>query len=78
MNEIYEYIGFLYLVEKDGDDVRMVPLEGQHRAASKAKHIRNARFAYLEDPKPKIKIEHVGSAAEALELLRHMPPKEEE
>jgi hypothetical protein len=46
----YDYAGFVYtvMIEDDGD-VRMVPEEGQHKAARKEKHIRAARECYLED-----------------------------
>lgn len=45
----YEYAGFRYVVTVVGDDVRVVPVAGQHPAASKEKHIRAARECFLED-----------------------------
>jgi hypothetical protein len=52
---IHEYAGFRYYVDVDAiGTVRMVPVEGQHWAASKDKHIRAARETYMaERKKPK-------------------------
>jgi hypothetical protein len=53
--EIYEYAGFRYTVVRgdgrDKGDIEMVPVVGQHKAAWKDKHTRNARECYLEDQK---------------------------
>jgi hypothetical protein len=46
----YEYAGFQYTItDRGGLDVTIRPLEGQHRAASKAKHLIAARDQYMED-----------------------------
>lgn len=45
----YEYAGFRYVMTRDDDgDWRAVPVEGQHKAASKEKHIRAAIEAFAE------------------------------
>ena len=46
---IYEYAGFQYTISVDGDEVKVMPIKGQHPAASKEKHIRAARECYLEE-----------------------------
>jgi hypothetical protein len=43
---IYEYAGFLYDTENN-----FAPIAGQHKAANKEKHRRNARACYEEDNK---------------------------
>lgn len=47
--EYYEYAGFEYEVERDGVEIRMVPLPDQHPAAGKEKHRRNAIAQYRQD-----------------------------
>jgi hypothetical protein len=46
--ETYEYAGFRYYVDIDAiGTIRMTPVEGQHWAAAKDKHIRAARDMYV-------------------------------
>jgi hypothetical protein len=55
--EIYEYAGFSYRVVRDRlkvqmvvtDGIQMIPIDGQHPAASRERHVRAARTQYLED-----------------------------
>lgn len=48
--ETYEYAGFIYRVLKDGEGgVYLVPIEDQHRAAWKERHIRAARECYEQE-----------------------------
>lgn len=47
--EVYEYAGFQYVIEhRDGGDVVLTPVLGQHLAAYRDRHIRNAKQMYLE------------------------------
>jgi hypothetical protein len=47
-SEIYEYAGFQYTVTHAEGHVILTPVLGQHPAASKEKHIRNATECYLD------------------------------
>jgi hypothetical protein len=47
--ELYEYIGFKYIIKRIDASYSIEPLPGQHRAAAKEKHRRNALQCYLED-----------------------------
>lgn len=49
MSETYEYAGFLYKVEPSDRGPVLSPLEGQHPAAAKQKHVMAARECYLDD-----------------------------
>lgn len=51
MNTTYEYAGFIFEVIRDvtGKMTDLVPAEGQHQAAYKDKHRRNARECYRQD-----------------------------
>lgn len=49
--EIYEYAGFEYEVEHPNGGLRLTPVPGQHPAAYKDRHIRNATQQYREDHK---------------------------
>lgn len=50
-HDVYEYAGFKYAIERDanGKAVGMSPVPGQHPAAMKGTHRRNALAMYLED-----------------------------
>lgn len=46
----YEYAGFQYIIEdRGGRDVTIRAAEGQHSAATKAKHLMAARNMYMVD-----------------------------
>jgi hypothetical protein len=48
--ETYEYAGFRYYVDIDAiGTVRMRPVEGQHWAAARDKHLRAAREMYMAE-----------------------------
>ena len=52
--ELYEYAGFQYRVEHEpGSRPKMIPVAGQHHAASKLKHLFAAAECYLEDKQKK-------------------------
>jgi hypothetical protein len=54
--DVYEYAGFRYYVDVDAiGTVRVLPVEGQHWAASKDKHLRAARDAYVGEARKKEK-----------------------
>ena len=49
--ETYEYAGFEYEVEHPNGGLRLTPVPGQHPAAYRDRHIRNATQQYREDHK---------------------------
>lgn len=49
----YEYAGFIYYIEMDGDRYRARPVDGQHAAARKDKHCQAAIECWEGDGRPK-------------------------
>ncbi len=47
----YEYAGFRYRMVEEGGRFRAIPLPGQHPAASKDRHRRNAESQFAEEKK---------------------------
>lgn len=46
---IHEYAGFLYRMSGTPERIMITPVEGQHRATQKEKHLRAALSTFLEE-----------------------------